>query len=422
MTDAYQDSLDIANRALDHLGLPHILAVDEDSIRNSTISAAYDKMREAELRRNIWKFAKRRSILRPISATARLLKPALWQEHETYLPGSVVADDDGALWISWKAENYGNEPGVSDEWDAYFGPLTVDAYASTTTYSAGEIVYAPLAYNGSFGIFYSLQNSNSDNPETATAYSALTTYGLNDRVSYLGSMWRSLITLNLGTTPVEPPADYSDGVTYDAADTATASDGYVYTATTNDTIAVDPVDDDGTFWTRGVPAAWSADPAQYSASPKWLPLFADMTNVPGDWQQVAVGGESVFRLPAGYLRRARFRAHIRQAPDGSEIIDKYITGSGSTMIVEFIANIRMVTTFDAMFCEGLALRIAIGTCKKLTGAIDPNLAALYGKFMTEARAVNAVEMPPEEPDEDEYIIVRESGNGGGFSDATTNWW
>lgn len=421
MADAFQDSLDIANRALDHLGLPHILAVDEDSIRNSTMSSVYDKMREAELRRNIWKCAKKRTLLRPISDSARLLAPREWEDQETYLPGSVVADGNGGLWLSWRADNYGNEPGASDAWDAYNGPMTVDAWSSSTTYSAGEIVYAPASYDGSFVIYYSLENSNSDNPETSTAWAIGTTYGLNDRVSNGGFMWRSLITLNLGVTPAEPPADYSEGVTYDDGDTATASDGYVYEATTNGTIAVDPIDDDGTFWTRGVPAAWSKDPLQWSASKKWLPLFSDMTNVPGEWRTVATRGEAVYHQPAGFLRRARFLAHIRQAPDGTEIIGKFITGPGTIMTLEFVANLKDVRAMDAMLCEGLAARMAIATCKKLTGAIDQNLASIYGKFMGDARAVNAVEMPPEEPDEDEYLLVREEGSGGMFSNAGNNY-
>lgn len=421
MTEAYQDSLDIANRALFNLGLPAILSVTEDSLRNSTMSLVYDQLREEELRRNNWKFAKRRVLLRPISTSSRLLAPHAWEAQETYLPGSIVADTNGAFWISWRANNYGNEPGASDAWDAYYGPMTVDPWTSSTTYGAGELVYSPLAYNGSFGVFISLQSGNSDDPETAVAWAAGTTYNLNDRVSYGGFMWRSLITLNLGVTPLSPPANYSSGVTYGIGDKAVASDGYVYTATTGATLGINPIDDDGTFWTHGVPAAWSHDPLQYSASPKWLPLFAGMTNISGDWQYVtADSGESVFHLPSGFLRRVRLRSGVRRAADGTELIGKFITGPGPIMTLEFIANVRLVTTMDPMFCGGLAARMALSTSKKLIGTIDNSLAQLYGKFMTEARQVNAVEAVPEEADEDEYMTARESGSGG-YSNGGNNY-
>lgn len=427
MTDAFLDSLDIANRALDHLGLPHILAVDEDSTRNSTIAGVYDKLREAELRRNVWKFAKRRTYVRAITATSRLLRPRAWVENETYLPGAIVADANGALWISWEADNYQNEPGVSDKWDAYYGPMAIDAWSASTSYAAGEVVYKAATYDGSFAVFLSTSPSNSDDPDDTTAWAIGTTYGLNDRVYFGGAMWRSLISLNTGISPVEPPADWSEGVTYDTATKVTASDGFVYTCTTDDTTDVDPISDDGTFWTRGVAAAWTAAPGQYTSSPKWLPIFADMVNVPGDWLYSAGGnGSSVYRIPSGFLRRSRLFSSQRQAADGTEPIGNYITGTGNVLLLEFVANVRDVRLMDPMFCEGLALRIAFGTCEKLTQSSGKlqNLVSEYTKFMSEARTVNGIELPPEEADEDEYLLVQRQGAGayGGFSNAGTKWW
>lgn len=421
---AFIDSLDIANRVCDHLGQTPILEVDEDSTKNSTISRVYDQLREAELQRNVWYFAKRKVVLRPLSVSSRLLAPKLWQTNETYLPGAIVKDANGDIWISWLADNYGNEPGVSDAWDSYFGPMTVELWSSGTTYFPGELVYKAGAYAGSFVVFLSLADSNSDNPDTTTAWAATTTYGLNDRAYSGGFTWRSLITLNLNVTPAVPPADYSSGVTYGTGNTATASDGFIYTATTPATIGVDPVTDDGTFWTRGAAAAWSKTPAQYDASAKWLPVFSDMTNLGNEWLYVGINSTSrnVYRAPAGSLRMARIGYRDRLAAHDYEPHGEYITSGAGIMVREFIANIKDVRKMHAMFCEGLAIRIAMGTAKKITGSDSEiaTLASLYNKFMNEARTINGIEMGPEEPDEDEFLVIREGGDGG-YSNGGNNY-
>lgn len=425
---AFLDSLDIANRALTHLGLPAILDVDEDSLRNTTISAAYDKMREAELERNVWNFAKKKVVLRPVTATSRLIAPRAWVSTETYLPGAIVADDNGDLWISWLADNLNNEPGVSSAWDGYFGPAAIDVYDSTVSYYAGELVYkATSGVKGGFAIFMSSTASNTAAPDTGTAWSATATYGLNDRVLSGGYMWRSLITLNLNITPAVPPNDWFAAGTYSIANTAVGSDGFIYTSVINGNIDHDPVGDNGTKWTKGDAAAWSRDPEPYTSAGTWLPIFSDMTNMPGDatyvGQTSVTGVKNVFRAPNGGLRQARLGYRNRLLPNDYEPHGDYITSGDAIILVEFVANVRDVTKMHSMFCEGLAIRIALATCKKLTGSENAiaTLASEYNKFMNEARTINAIEAGPEEPDEDEYITTRRGGNGG-FSDASTFWW
>lgn len=425
---AYIDSLDIANRALDHLGLPYILDVAEDSLRNSVISKVYDKLREAEFERNVWRFAKRKVWLRPVTPTSRLLQPEQWNVNETYLAGSIVADPNGDLWITWQNENYGNEPGVTAAWDSYYGPMAVDQYNSAIAYNAGELVWQASATAGAFVIFLSTQAPNSETPNVADAWASTTLYGLEDRVLYSGTLWRSLITVNQNITPVEPPAVYSSGVIYNAGDKTVAGDGFVYAATTNATIDIDPLDDDGTFWTKGVAAAWTAVPTQFSASNGWLPIFANMVSMGAESLYVTPQSENgralnAFRFPAGIERRARITYRQKAAADDWEPHGDYITSSLAMLLYEFVANIKDVRKMDAMFCEGLALRIALETCERLTGS-DTKIQILngrYNKVMIEARAINGIEEGPEEPDTDEYLTVREGGYSG-YSDATTNFW
>src|SRR5688500_1129701 len=151
----FLDSLDIANRSCDHLEQTHIEAVDEDSRKNTLLANAYDKLRPAELRRNVWTFAKRKVALRPVDSTTTPLVPEEWDEGVTYPVGAVVKDTNGALWTSTLAGNAGNEPGSTTVWDQYFGPMTVHEWDDDLEYYAGELVYAAGANPGSYVIFRS---------------------------------------------------------------------------------------------------------------------------------------------------------------------------------------------------------------------------------------------------------------------------
>ena len=76
--DLRMDSLDIANRALFHLGVQPLQSVTENSQRNATITFLYDKVRRAELRRNCWRFSTKRVALRPLTTTTQMVVPALY--------------------------------------------------------------------------------------------------------------------------------------------------------------------------------------------------------------------------------------------------------------------------------------------------------------------------------------------------------
>ena len=71
-------------------------------------------------------------------------------------------------------------------------------------------------------------------------------------------------------------------------------------------------------------------------------------------------------------------------------------------------NVHDVRRMDAMFCEGLACRVAIGVVESLTQSVSKknSIAAEYKLFMSEARTVNAIEIGSEEPPLDDYIACR----------------
>src|SRR5450631_4278994 len=94
--------VDIGNRAAQHCGaemMDTTLGFADGKVGRQ-IGNVYDKLRRAELRRNTWRFATRRVILRPIDTNTMLLSPAMWSASTTYFVGSVVTDSSGYLWAS----------------------------------------------------------------------------------------------------------------------------------------------------------------------------------------------------------------------------------------------------------------------------------------------------------------------------------
>lgn len=424
----FLDSLDIGNRALRHCGEDFIASVTEDSKRNQEVSFAYDKVRRAELRRNVWRFAIRKAVLRPVDTNTMIVKPSAYNSAAIYLPGAVVKDTNGLLWVSIIPDNQNNTPGDNnDAWDMYFGPLTVEPYdtTGTTAYYAGELVYAPGALAGSFAVYMSLQSANSDVPYTATAYDATVTYHRGMVVSYSGSQWRSLIEVNLGVTPADGPADFDITATYAATNTVTGSDNFIYSSVGSGNVGNDPVTDGGIHWTNtNVANAWSRSPTVATSSIKWRVIAADIENLVFNYP-IGTGPSSqsetrnVYRLPAGYLREApqdpkAGSTSYLGAPSGLMYKDWNFEGDYIVsrdvypIIFRFGADVTKVTEMDDLFCEGLACRIAIAICEALTqsGSKLQTIASAYKLFMGEARLVNAIEEGPVEPEEDDWITCR----------------
>jgi hypothetical protein len=64
------------------------------------VSVRYGKVREAELERNVWTFATRRTTLRAIDANTMLLAPALWVDDHLFRRLHRHRPGIGNLWIS----------------------------------------------------------------------------------------------------------------------------------------------------------------------------------------------------------------------------------------------------------------------------------------------------------------------------------
>lgn len=422
----YLDSLDVGNRALQHLGAEFITAVTEISRNNKHVSFAYDKLRRAELRRNTWRFAIRKAVLRPVDTDTMVLDPTLYSAATTYLPGAIVKDANGIMWQSMLTTNLANTPGGNNNaWDAYFGPMSVDPWSATDTYFAGELVYKPGSVAGSFKVFMSLQNSNTDTPDTATAYDATKTYHAGAVVSYSGSQWVSRIEVNLGITPADGPSAYDATVTYNLGDHVLGSDDFIYSSTGNSNINHEPVTDGGAHWTNtNVAYAWTRTPTIPVSSIKWRVIDARIINLVfpypiGSGPSSQEGSRNVYRLPAGFLKVAPQDPKAGSvsrlgAPSGLPYEDWDLSGNflvsrdTSPILFRFVADVTLVATMDDMFCEGLACRVAVACCEAITQSTSKiqTCVSEYNKVMGEARTVNAIELGAVEPPEDDLIQCR----------------
>ncbi len=425
----YLVPLDIANRALDHVGQDPIdttLGFNELSKKARLCSRLYDKLRRAELRRNVWQFATKRTALRPISEHTMSLVPTLWSSVTTYFIGSIVSDSSGILWVSVIPDNLDNEPGVSFScWEAYFGPLMVYPYDSTEAYFAGELVYL-AAGDGTYVVYRSLQSANEDDPSVPTDWDATIVYNIDTIVNYLGTLYMSLINLNLNQTPsaTSPPA-WDATVTYLAGQDVRGSDGVVYQSIAGGNIGHDPILDAGVHWTNtGVLAAWDSQFTGGSGSLKWLEISAALAP-PGIVYPIGSGPSSqsqtrnIYRLPANFLReapqspKAGSTSYLGAAwglayPDWEYESNFIVSSEVNVILYRFVADYIDVRTMDPMFCEGLAARIAVEICEPLTQSTEKlnGIETIYKTFMGEARTVNGILTGSVEPPIDDYLACR----------------
>lgn len=428
MALAFNTPTDIGNRGLQHLGakrMDPLVGFAENSKNAKSIAFVYDKAREAELRRNAWSFATKRVVLRALDTTTRFLAPTLYSSTETYFVNSIVSDVSGMLWISTIPDNVGNAPGGSLAWEAYFGPITVQPYDSTTTYSSGELVYKAPG-DGTYKVYLSSVSGNAADPSAATAWASDASYTNDVVVSYSSRLWISLIDLNVGQVPTGSPSTWNVATTYGLGNAVAGSDGANYTCVLGPTTGNDPTLDSGVHWhNTGVLTAWQDVTSTGLGSDQYLALNVALRTQPlafpiGAGPLSDRGTLNAFFLPPGCLKI--LPQHPKTGSSGQlggsfyapyadwlKESNYLITQDAGPLLVRFTGNVTQVTAMDAMFCEGLAARIAIETCEEITQS-DSKLSTceqLYGKWMGDARTVNAIEADEAfEPAEDEFITCR----------------
>lgn len=375
----FSEPLDIMNRALQHCGQSQLASIATVSKNATEVRFAYGKLRRAELRRNVWVFATRRAVMRPVDTTTMRVAPSIYNPGGSYLPGHIVRLGQEQLYSAAKPVGLGITPDsvAFDPWAQYSGPLWATPWDVGTTYFAGEMVYSPE--DDTYAVYLSLTSGNDADPTVVPAYDATVLYRLGDTVTLAAVVYQSNSILNVGKTP-------------------------------------------------GVDAEWIAVPGAQIGQrmgQNWLKLDgATLEDIliayPLGAGPVRSGNtKNVFPLPYGFVREAPQapRAGSQSflgAPSGLDYNDwerenDFIVSSQRTPFVyRYVADIADVAAMDAMFCEGLATRIALEIVETLTQSDSKlkNIGAMYKQFMGEARIINAIEQGSDEPAEDDYITCR----------------
>lgn len=373
----FQTPLDIANRTCTLLGVRQIGAQGfaEDSVPAFELGVLYDKCRQIELRRNLWKYSIRNTVLYPCSDMTRLLQPAMWSSGTTYMYGSIVSDATNLLWISKIDTNLGQGPGYNvSAWELYTGPLAIGPIDTTRTYWAGEVVYIAPG-DGTYTVYQSLTNNNSDVPGTVNAYDPAVMYHMNDVVSFNSVNYQSLVDLNMGNEP----------------------------------------DTHGTQWTSVITAG--------AGSYNWRPVLAALARMNiiypiGTGPLNDTFTRNYFHQPANYLRKAPqlpkagsfsyLGSPSNLSYDDFEYDGLYIISTQPSIILRFGADNADVTQMDPEFCEGVALRMAVGSGRRITQeeSVLNDVKQQFGKFMSEARLTNAIEQGAVEEPLDDWLACR----------------
>jgi hypothetical protein len=412
-TSEFNTPLDVMNRALDHLGQDHITSLSplDDSVAAVLMSTIYDKVRRAELQRNCWRFSLRMAPLRainnlvgsvfateptPAGAPTMALVPGVWDNTKTYLTGAIVSYDS-QYWTATQ-NNVGQEPDVATAaWDIYFGSMVVTPYDTTggengtTTYFAGDLVY--MLSGTTPTIFMSIVQGN--------------------------------IALNGSSPPSSPDIPgtidaWNSGQYYMQYDTVTGSDTNVYQSKLDLNTNINPVGDAGVHW-QAVPAGQAVQ----MSGQTWLQLSnCTLTQIRivypiGTGPQTQSTTKNIFQLPNGYLKLAPQDPRAGSisflgAPGGYPQDDWVLQGNylaskdQSILLLRFAADVTYVPSMTAMFCEGLACRLAIEACERLTQSSEKlqAIGSAYKAFMGEARMSNGIETGWVDPPIDDYIACR----------------
>lgn len=378
-TPAFTSPTDIANRVLDHVGADHKITnlLTDVSKNQRLILGVYNKLRQAELQRNNWRFAIKKAVLRPVDTNSMFWTPPAWSAVTTYRVGQVVSYDDGygvRNWINDKPSNLNIAPGSDNTaWSNYFGPLVAALYDTAQSYATGELVY--MTDNaGSFTVYSSLMTGGLDDPNTTETWAATTIYRKDQVVTLASINYRSLIDENLNHSPDVSPAEW---------------------VVTTDTGSLQWVTQGGAVSQLNI--TWPIEAG---------PLSQDAT-------------KNVYPLPYGFLRKAPqdpkagmqsfLGAPTNRMQDDWLFEGNYIVSMCSDPIVlRFIGDVTVVAGFDPMFSEGLGGRIAYELCEPITQSTEKmkGIGATYEKFMREARLVNGIEQEAEMPAEDDWITTR----------------
>ncbi len=379
----FKTPIDIANRALQHVGSPRILSFTDDTKEASEVAFVYDKVRRAELRRNVWRFSVRLTALRALGTDDKLVTFGTWLTGSTYKINDVVTSAaDGNIYYSRIGSNTANEPSANPaQWALYFGPVIATEFVTSWIIGYGYAI-------GDHCV-------GSD----AQAYVAIEATTGNDPTTDGGVHWvvDTTDSFNIQYNSTQSAYYDANGPTSYYAGELVHVAGITFISLVSNNMDI-PV---------------------WSGTKQWLAFTATPTVALLNFIYPIGAGpytdgttKNVYRLPNGFLREApqnpkAGQAQFLGAPDGEAFADwnfqdqYFVSWQSGVIAFRFAADIADVTQMDDMFCEGLGCRIGEEVCEELTQSTEKisTIMKKYAVFMGEARTVNFIETGPVYQDE-----------------------
>jgi hypothetical protein len=127
------------------------------------------------------------------------------------------------------------------------------------------------------------------------------------------------------------------------------------------------------------------------------------------------GFDFQFQLPAGILRTIEVSAGGRQLGAGEYQLEggRVLCDESGPIEVRYLVDIEEPASWDDAFAQAFALKIALAIGTKIAGSAFPRdqVTRDYDVALAASKRVDAMENPPIEQEESDWILAREAGAG-----------
>jgi hypothetical protein len=390
---AFTTPFDIANRGLQHIGVRRITNFSDNSLEAAESGFLYDNAREAELRCNLWRFATRRVILRPVDTLTAVLAT-----NAQTTSGAVL--------------HFASTTGVT------LGPVEGTNIPVNTTVASFTSTTVTLSQNvsGTVASGAAITFGPQTLVWTPPTYDASTTYALGlVVVDASGVWWQSKVAGNVGHTPaagaywarycgVDTLEIWQTTRVYEIGELVLGSDSSVY---------LNLVAHNGSGSTGHDPTATTGFWLLVNGTTVALQFIYPIGTGPSS----DIRSNNVFRLPHGFLRQAptdpKGGANVwLGAPHGNVREDwvfendYIISARQGPLMLRFVANVVDVPDMDPMFCELLAARLGYELAPRMAPEKFQQCVMSYKEARNKAVTVNGIEIGPIDLDVDDFITCR----------------
>jgi len=124
----------------------------------------------------------------------------------------------------------------------------------------------------------------------------------------------------------------------------------------------------------------------------------------------AFGRSYQYSLPADYLRKAPYDRFSAPMPDDALFEGrKVLTDYAAPLEIVYVSNAESEETYDPLFVEALAARLAVEICEELTQSTSKraDLSNDYLFHISQAKSANSIQAGPKTPEVDEWVYVRQ---------------